>query len=100
MYINKLDDIYILVNSKYNNTFHSTVVTKPVDLRSKIHINSSKKINDDDSKLKSSDTVRISKQENVFPKSYVLNSSEEVFVIAKIKNTAPWTYVISDLKDE
>ena len=26
--------------------------------------------------------------------------SEEVFVIKKVKNTVPWTYVISDLKGE
>ena len=26
--------------------------------------------------------------------------SEEVFVIKKIKNTVPWTYVINDLNDE
>ena len=29
-----------------------------------------------------------------------LNWSEEVFVIIKIKNTAPWTYVIKDLNGE
>ena len=28
------------------------------------------------------------------------NWSEEVFVIKKIKNTVPWTYVINDLNDE
>ena len=28
------------------------------------------------------------------------NWSEEVFVIKKIKNTIPWTYVINDLNDE
>ena len=28
------------------------------------------------------------------------NWSEEVFVIKKVKNTVPWTYVISDLKGE
>ena len=31
---------------------------------------------------------------------YVLNWSEEVFVIEHVKNNVPWTYVISDLKDE
>ena len=25
------------------------------------------------------------------------NCSEEVFIISKIENTAPWTYVINDL---
>ena len=33
-------------------------------------------------------------------KGYVPNWSEEVFVIKKVKNTAPWTYIISDLKEE
>ena len=31
-------------------------------------------------------------------KGYVPNWSEELFVIKRIKNTVPWTYVISDLK--
>ena len=36
--------------------------------------------------------VRTSKYKNNFAK--------EVFVIKKVKNTAPWTYVISDLNGE
>ena len=28
------------------------------------------------------------------------NWSEDIFVIRKIKNTVPWTYVINDLNDE
>ena len=31
-------------------------------------------------------------------KGYVLNLCKEVFLIKKVKNTVPWTYVISDLK--
>ena len=31
---------------------------------------------------------------------YAPNWSEEVFVVGKIKNTVPWTYVISDLKGQ
>ena len=38
--------------------------------------------------------------ETFFAKSYVPNWSEEIFVITKVKNTVPWTYVISDLKVE
>ena len=30
----------------------------------------------------------------------MLNWSEEIFVITKIKNTVPWTYVINDLNDD
>ena len=44
--------------------------------------------------------VRISKYKNIFAKGYTPNWSEEVFVISKIKNTVPWTDVISDLNDE
>ena len=49
---------------------------------------------------KTGDIVRISKYKNVCAISYVLNCSEEVFVIKKVRNTFPWTYVISDLKGE
>ena len=34
---------------------------------------------------------------NIFAKGYTQNWSGEVFIISKIKNTIPWTYVISDL---
>ena len=40
VYINKLDD---LVN-KYNNTYHSTINVKPVDVKSNTYIDSNKKI--------------------------------------------------------
>ena len=33
-------------------------------------------------------------------KGYTPNSSEEVFVVSKIKNAVPWTYVVSDLNSE
>ena len=60
----------------------------------------SKEINDEDPKFKIGDNVRISKYINIFEKDCVPNWSEEVFVIKKVKNTVPWIYVISDLKDE
>ena len=44
--------------------------------------------------------VRISKCQNIFAKSYVPNWSQEVFVINKVKNTVPWTCVISNLNEE
>ena len=44
--------------------------------------------------------VRISKYKNIFAKGYMPNWSEEVFVIKKIKNTIPWTYVNNDLNSE
>ena len=33
-------------------------------------------------------------------KGYTPNWSEEIFVVKKIKNTVPWTYVINDLNGE
>ena len=45
-------------------------------------------LTNNNSKFKVGDRVRISKYKNIFAK---------VFVIIKIKNTVPWTYVISDL---
>ena len=69
---------------------------KPVDVKSNTYIDWSKEINDKDP----DNIVRISKHENIFAKDYVPNWPEEVFVIKKVKNTAPWTYVISDFNGE
>ena len=47
-----------------------------------------------------SDCVGISKYKNIFAERCTQNWSEEVFVVSKIKDTVPWTYVISDLNGE
>ena len=73
---------------------------KPVDVKSGTCINSSKETTDENPKVKIHNIVRISKYKNIFAKSYVPNWSEEVFVIKKVKNTVPCTYIISDLKGE
>ena len=73
---------------------------KPVDVKSNTYINPNKEINDKDYKLKINDVVRITKCKCIFAKSYNPSWSEEVFVIKKVKNTVPWTYVISDLNGE
>ena len=46
------------------------------------------------------DHIRISKYKNIFAKGYTPNWSEEIFVISKIKNAFPWTFVINDLNGE
>ena len=71
---------------------------KPFEVKSSTYINSMKEINDEDPKFKIGDIVRISKYKNIFAKGHVPNCSEEVLVIEKVKNTVPWTYVLSDLK--
>ena len=55
VYIDKLDDIV----NKYNNTYHSTIKMKPVDVKSSTYIDSSKEINDKNPKPKIADIVRI-----------------------------------------
>ena len=73
---------------------------KPVDVNDNTYIDFNKDVNDKDPKFKVGDHVRISKYKNIFAKGYTPNWSEEVFVIKKVKNTVPWTYVINDLKGE
>ena len=66
-----------------------------------MYIDLHKKNNKEDRKFKVGDHVRISKYKNISAKGYVPNWSEEVFVIIKVKNAVPRTYVdISDLKDK
>ena len=96
VYIDKLDDIV----NEYNNTYHTTIKMKPTDVKANTYINTSKKINYKDPKFKVGDRVIISKYKNIFAKGYMPNWSEEVFVIKKVKNTVPWTYVIDDLNGE
>ena len=80
--------------------YHSIIKMKPVDVKSSTYIDPSYEINDEDPKLKIVNIVRISKYKNIFAKNYAQNWSEEVFVIKKVKNTLPWTYVISDLQGD
>ena len=71
-----------------------------VDVKSSTYIDSSKEINNKDPKFKIGGIVGASKYKNIFAKNCVPNWSEEVFMIKNVKNSVPWTYVISDLKGE
>ena len=96
VYIDKLDNIV----NEYNNTYNRTIKMKPVDVKDNTYIDFKKEVNDKDPKFKVGDHVRISKYKNIFAKGYTPNWSEEVFVIKKVKNAVPWTYVINDLNGE
>ena len=96
VYIDKLDDIL----DEYNHTYRRTIKMKSVDVKDNTYIEFSKKVNGKDPKFKVGDRVRISKQKNIFAKRYTPNSSEEVFVITKFKNTVSQKYVINDLNGE
>ena len=96
IYFDELDDII----NKCSNTVHRTIKTKPIDVTDDYYAECNEDFNKINPKFKVGDYVRISKYKNIFAKGYTPNWSEEVFVIDKIKNTVPWTYVINDLNDE
>ena len=96
VYIEKFDDIINI----YDDSYQSTIKMKPVVVKSNIYIDSREEINDKNPKFKIGDIVRILKYKNIFAKCYTLNLSEEVFMIKKVKNTAPWTHAINDLNGE
>ena len=96
VYIDKLDDIV----NKYNNTYHSTIETKPADVKSNTYFDSSKEINGKNSKVKIGDIVRISKYKNILVKGCTPNCSADILMIKKLKNTVPWTYLKSNLNGD
>ena len=72
---------------------------KPVDVKSKTYINFNKKNYYKDGEI--GDYARISKDKNIFCKNLRSKfTSEEVFVIKKVKIPVPSTYVIRDLNGE
>ena len=96
VYFDVLDDIV----NKYNNTVHRTIKMKPIEVTSDSYAEYNEDSNKKDPKFKVGDHVTISKYKKNFAERYAPNWSEEVFVFSGIKNTAPWTYVISELNGE
>ena len=91
-----LDDIV----NKYNNTIHRTIKMKPVEVTDHSFAEYNEESNKKNPKFKVGDQFRISKYKNIFAKGYAPNWSEEIFVIKKVKNIVPWTYVINDRNSE
>ena len=96
VYLDKLDDLV----GEYNNTYHRTIRTKPVNVKDNTYIDFKKEVNDKDSKVKVEDHVRISKFKNIFPEGYTPNWFEEVFIVSQINNAVLWRFVINDLTGE
>ena len=96
VYFDVLDDIV----DEYNNIYHRTIKMKPIDVKNDSFAEYNEESNEKDPKFKVVDHVRISKYKNIFAKAYAPNWSEEIFVVKKMKNTVPCTYVISDLNGE
>ena len=96
VYYDVLDDVV----NKYNNTKHSTIKMKPIDVKhnnNRVYID---EYNEKDSRPRVGDRVRISKFKNIFAKGYTPNWSKEIFIINKINDTVPYTHNIKDLNDE
>ena len=84
IYFDALDDIV----NKHNNTIHRTIKMKPIDVSSDSYADYNEDSNKRNPRFKVGDHVRISSTK-IF-----------LFIVSKIKNTVPWTYVISDLNGE
>ena len=96
VYYDVLDDIV----NKYNNTKHSTIKIKPIEVgenNKRVYIDEH---NEKDSRFKVGDRVRISRYKNIFAKGYTPNWSKEIFTVDKINDTVPYTYNLKDLNDE
>ena len=84
VYYDVLDDVV----NKYNNTKHSTIKMKPIDVgdnNKRVYIDEH---NEKDRRFKVGD------------KGYTPNWSKEIFIVDKINDTVPYTYNLKDLNDE
>ena len=95
VYYDVLDDVV----NKYNNTKHSAIKMKPIDVKNNetVYIDEH---NEKDSRFKVGDRVRISRYKNIFTEGYTPNWSKEIFIVDKINDTVPYTYNLKDLNDE
>ena len=95
VYYDVLDDVV----NKYNNTKHSTIKIKPIDVgnNKRVYIDEHNKKR---SRFKVGDRVRIYKFKNIFAKGYTPNWSSEIFIVDKVNDTVPYTYNLKDLNDE
>jgi len=91
---------------EYNNTVHSTIKLKPIDVdesaeaRLKKTVFAYRKLAPITAKFRVGDPVRISKFRTVFEKpSHTQNWSREVFEIARVQHTQPPTYILRDRKN-
>ena len=87
--------------NEYNQTFHRTIGITPIKC-SKIknyemitHHKVLGKV-----KFKVGDKVRISRIKDIFEKGYLPNWSEAVYLMHKVKQTSPVTYILEDTAGE
>ena len=95
VYYDVLDDVV----NEYNTTQHNTIKMKPKDVKNnkRVYIDEH---NENDSRFKVGDRVRISKFKNIFAKGYTPNWSKEIFIVDKRNDTVPYTYNLKELNGE
>ena len=96
VYFNVLGDIV----NKYNNTVHKAIKMRPIDVTTNFYAEYKEDSNKKTLNLKLVILSEFLSTKTFFAKRYAPNWSEEIFVIKKVKNTVPWTYIINDLNGE
>ena len=97
--IDKLDDTV----NKCNNTYHSTIKMKPVNIKSSTDIDSNKENNNEDPKSKIDDHVRISKLNDLngeeifgtFYKKELQKTNQKEFIVEKVIRQKVINYILN-----
>lgn len=91
------------VTNEYNNSKHSAINMKPIDVKDEKDVDRIKLFMFDqlrkskkENTLNVGDSVRISKYKSIFAKGYTANWTTEIFEIKKIFSGNPTTYVLQD----
>ena len=95
VYYDVLDD----VGNKYDNTKHSTIEMKPIDVGDNNKRVYTDEHNEKDSRFKVGDRARTSRYKNIFAKGYTPSWSKEIFIVDKVNDAVPYTCNLKDLND-
>lgn len=95
-------DILPTIINTYNNTKHSTIAMKPINVNknTKISVYDFLKTVPRKRKFRLGDPVRISKYKTIFEKGYKPSWSTELFKIVKVNVTNPPTYMLESSEGE
>ena len=81
VYFDVLGDIV----NKYNNTVHSTIKMKSIDVTGDSHAEYNEDFNKDDPKFKVGDHVTILKYKNIFAKDMLQIGQKKLLLLVKLK---------------
>ena len=96
VYFDVLDDIV----NKYNNTVHRSIQMKPIDVTSDLMLNTMKILIKSTLNTKLVIMLEFQNTKTSLLKGTLQIGLKIVLLSVKLKNTTPWTYVISDLNGE